>query len=92
MRRSAFFSEDFCQVFAGDVSYDNSLIGCACIWDKFLSNWDKIRVKPKDPLKGDDDDDDQGYMIPLIFTTGNHDLGVNVRVDILISIFTSSFV
>ncbi|EER12880.1 hypothetical protein Pmar_PMAR015046 [Perkinsus marinus ATCC 50983] len=68
-------------VFAGDVSYDNSLIGCACIWDKFLSNWDKIRVKPKDPLKddNDDDDDDQGYMIPLIFTTGNHDLGVNAK-------------
>ncbi|KAF4654526.1 hypothetical protein FOL47_009921 [Perkinsus chesapeaki] len=67
----------YAAVFAGDVSYDNSLIGCACIWDKFLTSWDKIRVKPKD--ENFDDEKEEGFMIPLIFTTGNHDLGVNEK-------------
>ncbi|KAF4743756.1 hypothetical protein FOZ62_024585, partial [Perkinsus olseni] len=71
--------DPYAAVFAGDVSYDNSLIGCACIWDKFLSNWDKIRVKPKDTSSSASLNDSQGYMIPLIFTTGNHDLGVNAQ-------------
>ncbi|KAF4671444.1 hypothetical protein FOZ61_000066 [Perkinsus olseni] len=49
---------------AGDVAYDNGLFTCACVWDSFLSNYETIKTT-------------QGYLVPLIVTLGNHDVGAN---------------
>jgi len=52
-------------VIGGDVAYDNGLIPCACAWDGWLQIWEsEARVDGK-------------YLIPLVFSVGNHDLGAN---------------
>jgi hypothetical protein len=51
-------------VIGGDVAYDNGLISCACVWDKYISMWESKRI-------------DGRFLVPWSFAAGNHDLGVN---------------
>eukprot|EP01130_Rhizamoeba_saxonica_P007449 TRINITY_DN3015_c0_g1_i2.p1 TRINITY_DN3015_c0_g1~~TRINITY_DN3015_c0_g1_i2.p1 ORF type:complete len:375 (-),score=67.15 TRINITY_DN3015_c0_g1_i2:351-1475(-) len=47
----------------GDIAYSNSMCTCWDRWDKWFENWNRI-------MKSDD-----GYIIPLTVSIGNHDAG-----------------
>jgi acid phosphatase type 7 len=48
----------------GDVAYDNNIPACAYTWDFFLNMIEGIS-------------NEVGYIIPLVLTVGNHDVGLN---------------
>ena len=48
----------------GDIAYDNNIPACAYTWDFFLSMIEGIS-------------NEVGYIIPLVLTVGNHDVGLN---------------
>ena len=48
----------------GDVAYDNNMPACAYTWDFFISMIETIS-------------NDIGYIMPLVLSAGNHDVGLN---------------
>ena len=50
-------------VMGGDLAYDNGMHTCYDAWDKFLSIFEQMNSV-------------KGMLIPIIFTIGNHDVGI----------------
>ncbi len=48
----------------GDIAYDNNIPACAYTWDFFLNMIEGISNQV-------------GYIIPLVLSVGNHDVGIN---------------
>lgn len=48
----------------GDIAYDNNIPACAYTWDFFLNMIEEISNQV-------------GYIIPLVLSVGNHDVGIN---------------
>lgn len=48
----------------GDIAYDDNIPACAYTWDYFLGMYGKITST-------------LGYLMPLVLTVGNHDVGLN---------------
>lgn len=48
----------------GDIAYDDNMPACAYTWDYFLGMYGKLTAT-------------LGYMMPIVCTVGNHDVGLN---------------
>lgn len=48
----------------GDIAYDNNIPACSYTWDYFLNMYGEITAT-------------LGYMMPIVTTVGNHDVGLN---------------
>ena len=49
----------------GDIVYDNGYLECYCMYDRFLTDWQKVMVRS------------DGALIPIVPAVGNHDAGKN---------------
>ena len=47
-----------------DIAYDNNIPACSYTWDYFLNMYGEITAT-------------LGYMMPIVTTVGNHDVGLN---------------
>ena len=48
----------------GDIAYDDNMPACAYTWDYFLGMYGRITATV-------------GYLMPIVATVGNHDVGLN---------------
>lgn len=48
----------------GDIAYDDNMPACAYTWDYFLGMYGRITAT-------------LGYLMPIVATVGNHDVGLN---------------
>ena len=48
----------------GDVAYDDNMAACSYTWDHFLGMYGRITAT-------------LGYLMPIVLSPGNHDIGVN---------------
>lgn len=48
----------------GDIAYDNNMPACAYTWDYFFKMYEGMV-------------DQIGYLMPMVLTVGNHDVGLN---------------
>lgn len=48
----------------GDIAYDDNFETCYYVWDFYLSDLEKMFFK-------------LGYLLPMVWTVGNHDVGLN---------------
>jgi hypothetical protein len=48
----------------GDIAYDDNMPACAYTWDYYLSMYGKLTTT-------------LGYLMPMVLTVGNHDVGLN---------------
>ena len=48
----------------GDIAYDDNFNTCYYTWDFYLSGLEKMFQK-------------LGYLVPMVLTVGNHDVGLN---------------
>ena len=48
----------------GDIAYDDNMPACAYTWDYFLGMYGRITAT-------------LGYLMPIVLTVGNHDVGLN---------------
>lgn len=48
----------------GDIAYDDNMPACAYTWDYFLGMYGKLTTT-------------LGYLMPIVSTVGNHDVGLN---------------
>ena len=48
----------------GDIAYDDNMPACAYTWDYFLTQYGRITAT-------------LGYLMPIVLTVGNHDVGLN---------------
>jgi hypothetical protein len=48
----------------GDIAYDDNMPSCAYTWDYFLTMYGRITTTI-------------GYLMPIVLTVGNHDVGLN---------------
>ena len=48
----------------GDIAYDDNMPACAYTWDSFLTQYGRITAT-------------LGYLMPIVLTVGNHDVGMN---------------
>jgi len=48
----------------GDIAYDDNMPACAYTWDYFFGMYGKITATV-------------GYLMPIVATVGNHDVGLN---------------
>lgn len=62
----------------GDVAYDNNIPACAYTWDFFLSMIEGIS-------------NELGYIMPIVLTVGNHDVGLNELSGINISLDSTAY-
>ena len=49
---------------SGDIAYDNAMESCYYTWDYVLWTFEKTTQQ-------------LGYLIPIIYSIGNHDIGLN---------------
>ncbi len=48
----------------GDIAYDDNMPACSYTWDHFLGMYGRITTTV-------------GYLMPIVSTVGNHDVGLN---------------
>lgn len=48
----------------GDIAYDDNMPACAYTWDYYLKLYESLTTK-------------LGYLMPIVLTVGNHDVGLN---------------
>lgn len=48
----------------GDIAYDDNMPACAYTWDHFLGMYGRITAT-------------LGYLMPIVLSVGNHDVGLN---------------
>jgi hypothetical protein len=60
-------------VIGGDLAYDNNLCACYFTWDYFLNEFKML-------------DQTVGRLVPLLFSVGNHDVGMNTMINQTLSI------
>ncbi len=63
-------------IMGGDIAYDDNMPACAYTWDYFLGMYGRLTAT-------------LGYLMPIVCTVGNHDVGLNELPGINVTISNS---